>query len=112
MDFLGIADAGALGPLDDQPVDACLHRLDCATQRGGRVIDDDARVLEAAGIARRVAGRRGDEMDTLAQQPVDDGVFLLGVHLQVADRQVDAEGLVGRGADGRELARRHRKVAN
>ena len=112
MDFLGIAQARALGALDDQSVDAGVHSLERAAQRRRRVIDDDAGVFQQARVARRVAGRGGDEMHALAQQPVDDGALFRRIHLQVTNRQVDAEGLVGRGANGGELAGRDRKIAH
>ena len=51
-------------------------------------------------------------MDALAQQPIDDGAFLCGVHLQIADRKIDAKGLVGGGANGGELAGRDGQIAH
>ena len=42
----GIADAGALRALDDQPVDPGIDRLLRPAQRCGGVIDRDARILE------------------------------------------------------------------
>jgi hypothetical protein len=112
VDLLGVADAGTLCALDDQPVHPGIDRLLRPAQGRGGVIDGDARGFQQLGVARRITCRGRHEVDPLAEQPVDDRLLLGRVHLQVADRQVDAERLVGRGADRGELALRHREVAD
>src|SRR5215831_44105 len=91
-----------ISPSTPKAVDG-IDGLDGPAQRRRRVIDGNAGILEPPGVTRRIAGRGRGEVDALAEQPFDDRVLLRRLHLQVTDRQVDAEGLVGVGADRREL---------
>jgi hypothetical protein len=88
---LGFLNPTALPALDDEPVDSGEHRLLRRPESGDHMEDGEAAVLQLGRVADGAPGRRGDEVDALGDDELDDRGRI--GHEGLGD--VDAEGLVG-----------------
>ena len=94
-----VLEAAAFGALDDQAVHAAFHGLHGALQGGHRVVHGYAGILEHVDELGGVARGGGDELHAVLHHEAHHAVVA-----QEQQRQVDAEGLVGKLGHGADFA--------
>ena len=87
--LFGVLKATALGALHHQAIDTRIDAFECRVDRGNRVVDGDARILQGCDELGRASRRGGHKLDSGCAHKFEHLVVT-----QKPDRQIDTKGQV------------------